>query len=464
MTRRAEPEWSRAAAPRRSRELALLGLASAVTTVALVLVRSAVEQPVGLGTLLAGAAHWGLFACAHLALRRWAPGADQVLLPCVAMLNGLGLVLIHRLDLATGSADVVKQLAWTVSGVGLFVTILAVVRDHRRLTRLLYVCGLAGFALLLLPGVLPSALSEANGAKRWIRLGGLGFQPGELGKPLFVVFVAGLLMAKRDLLMTMGRRVAGLPLPRARDLGPLLAVWAMAICVVAAEKDLGTALLLFTTVLVMIYVVTSRLSWLAIGFVLLAAGSVLAYHLFGHVRVRVASWLDPFADYTGGGYQLAQGLFGFGTGGMLGTGLGRGRPETVPFANSDFMTATIGEELGMTGLTAVLLVYLVLGLRGLRAGLKTRDGFGKLLASGLAFALVAQVFLVVAGVLKLLPLKGITLPFVAYGGSSLLGSYFQLALLTLVSQAAATPPPVEHPVSPPIADARTVMVGLDTSR
>ncbi len=454
---------------RRGVELALLAFAALLVTSALVLVEANQEQELSRDLLYYGAAYLGLFAVAHAAVRLFAPYADPLILPCVALLNGLGLVLIHRIDLAFASdalsigqqppaGDVPKQIAWTTVGLVLFVGLLAGVRDHRTLARYGYTCGLAGLVLLALPGLLPSSLSEVNGAKIWLLLGPISLQPGEFTKILLMIFFASLLVAKRDLFTTAGRNVLGLELPRARDLAPLLVAWGLSVGVLVLEKDLGTSLLFFGIVLVLVYVATERAAWLVIGLGLFVGACVLAYNLFGHVQVRVSSWLDPFADYDTSGYQIAQALFGLGTGGLFGTGLGAGRPDLVPLPSTDFIVAAIGEELGFVGLAAVLMTYLLLVVRGLRAALTVRDTFGKLLATGLAFAVGLQVFVVVGGVTRLIPLTGLTAPFLSYGGSSLLANYILVALLLRISDAARRPARASRRPQPPIAEANTAMV------
>ncbi len=416
----------------------------------------------------------GLYACgfgviyllAHLAVRRLAPYADPLMLPLVAFLNGLGLVLIHRLDLA--EADRARQLGrpdphgdahiqfiWMVLGMALFVVVLAVVRDHRTLQRYTYTAMGAGLVLLMIPAILPAAYSEVNGAKIWIRLAGFSFQPSELAKILLVVFFAGYFVAKRDVLSLASRRFLGLNLPRGRDLGPVLVAWLIMLAVLVFERDLGTSLLFFGIFTAMLYVATERMSWLVIGLTLFCVGSYTAYRLFGHVHERVDIWLHPWTDPHA--YQLVQGLFGLGTGGVLGTGLGLGRPDLVPFAKTDFITATLGEELGLAGLMAVLVIYGIVVQRGLRTAVLVRDAFGKLLVTGLAFSLALQVFVVVGGVTRLIPLTGMTLPFMSYGGSSLVANWVIIALMVRVSDAARRPvpqaairtPPPPPPPSPP---------------
>ncbi|MET9489158.1 FtsW/RodA/SpoVE family cell cycle protein [Nocardia sp. NPDC006630] len=454
---------------RRNVELLLLGLAAVVTTVSLVLVEASQEQEITWEIAKLGAAYLALFGVAHLAVRRYAPFADPLLLPIVALLNGLGLVLIHRLDLAEKqdaflasqpipSPDANQQVLWTGLGMVVFTGLLILLRDYRTLARYAYTLGLVGLAALALPAVLPDRFSQVNGAKIWIRLPGFSVQPGEFAKILLIIFFAGVLVAKRDLFTAAGRHVFRLELPRARDMGPILLVWIVCVGVLVVEKDLGTSLLIFCTVLCMLYIATERVGWVAVGTVLLAIGFVFAYNAFGHVRVRVETWLHPFADYNNTGYQISQSLFGLATGGLAGTGLGSGRPSQVPFAKTDFIISAIGEELGLIGLSAVLMLFCVFVIRGIRTALAVRDSFGKLLAAGLAFTIAIQVFVVVGGVTKLIPLTGLTTPFMSYGGSSLLANYALVALLIKVSDAARAPAPVRKKPQESITDAPTELL------
>ena len=410
-----------------------------------------------------------LFLAAHLVLRRFAPDADPLLLPCVTMINGLGLAIIHRLDLAAadratrnGSSAVAAaapaQLTWTAVGVVLFIVVLVVVRDHRILQRFTYTAMLAGLVLLLLP-LLPGVGTSINGARIWIRLAGFSFQPGELAKICLIVFFAGYLVVKRDVLALASRRVMGIDLPRARDLGPIIVAWAASLAVLVFERDLGTSLLFFGVFVALLYVATERLSWLLIGVGLFMSGSFLAWTMFAHVQKRVEIWIDPMAHINdvGGSYQLLQGLFGMGSGGILGKGLGQGRPDIVPFANTDFIVAAVGEELGLTGLMALLIVYAIVVQRGLRTAIAVRDAFGKLLAAGLAFSVALQVFVVVGGVTRLIPLTGLTMPFLSYGGSSLVSNWILIAVLLRISDAARRPAPTP---SASLQDARTQVVRL----
>jgi cell division protein FtsW (lipid II flippase) len=460
---------------RRGAELMLLAFAAVVTTAALVLVEAGQEQKLTWDLARYGLAYLALFAVAHLAVRRFAPFADPLLLPIVALLNGLGLVLIHRLDLAAiqtaefnskplPGADATQQVLWTGLGLVLFLLTLILLPDYRTLARYSYTLGLVGLVALAIPALLPGSLSETNGSKIWIRLPGFSIQPGEFSKILLIVFFASVLVAKRDLFTVAGKRLLGMEFPRARDLGPILLAWMVSIAVLIFEKDLGTSTLIFGTVLVMLYVATERVGWLVIGAALAVIGFLFAYQVFGHVKVRTDTWLDPFADPHNTGYQISQSLFGLATGGVAGTGLGNGRPSQVPFAKTDFIIATIGEELGLIGLSAVLVLYLVLVLRGMRTALAVRDSFGKLLAAGLSFTIALQLFVVAGGVTKMIPLTGLTTPWVSYGGSSLLANYLLLALLIKVSDAARSPAPVKKPAGPaPIAEAPTQMMrAVDT--
>jgi cell division protein FtsW (lipid II flippase) len=320
------------------------------------------------------------------------------------------------------------------------VAVLASVRDHRSLDRYRYTALAVGLGLLLLPAV-PGIGTEINGARIWVRVGSVQFQPAEVANLCLIVFFASYLVAKREVLSLATRRVAGLNLPRARDLGPVLLAWAGSLLVLVREKDLGSSLLFFGLFVAMLFVATERTSWLLIGLGLFTGGATVAYQAFAHVQDRVDAWLDPFADASNKGYQITQSLFGLATGGLSGTGLGRGQPDVVPEARTDFVFAAIGEELGLIGVAAVLVAFLLLVARGIRVALGVRDDFGKLLAGGLAFALGLQVFVVVGGVTRLIPLTGITLPFVSYGGSSLVANYALVALLLRISNSGRELPP-----------------------
>jgi cell division protein FtsW (lipid II flippase) len=450
----------------RTTELVLLAFSLAISMAAYAAVGLAHDGALPAGMLGYGSGLAVLFVGAHVVLRRFARDADPVLLPVVTTINGLGLTMIHRLDLGgsastggTGTAnDARTQLVWATLGVAVFVVVLVGVRDHRIFSRLAYTLALVGLILLAIPAVLPSSLSEVNGAKLWIRLAGFSIQPGEFAKICLIIFFASYLVDKRDVLALASRRVMGLELPRGRDLGPVLLAWVLSILIMVFESDLGSSLLIFGIFVVMLYVATERASWLVIGLGLFAAGAFLAYEVISHVRVRVDVWLDPFAYRNGSGYQNVQALFGLGTGGIFGTGLGAGRPDMVPIAKSDFISSAIGEELGLFGLVAVILLYLILVERGLRTSLIVRDAFGKLLAAGLAFAMAWQVFVILGGVTGLLPLTGLTTPFLAYGGSSLVANFGLIALLVRISDAARRPAAPAAPPPPKLVDAPTEVV------
>ena len=427
---------------RRGAELFLLVLALAVGLGAYVAVGLGVDGAVPTDVLAYGGWLAGLIVGAHVVVRVVAPYADPVLLPVVAALNGLGLAVIRRLDLARETTFAQQQLTWMTVGVVLFAVTLVVVRDHRLLSRFTYTAGLAAIVLLLMP-LLPGLGYEVNGARIWVRLGPFGLQPGEVAKVLLVIAFAGYLVQHRDALALAGRRVLFVDLPRGRDLGPILAMWLVSLGILVFQRDLGSSLLFFGLFLVMLYVATERPGWLVVGALLFFGGAALAYRLFGHVQNRVNIWLDPmpYFDQTPGSGQLVEGLFGMAWGGLIGRGLGEGSPQRIPFAESDFIVSALGEELGLTGVLAVLVLYGLIVERALRAAVISRDGFGKLIATGLAGVFALQVFVVVGGVTQLIPLTGLTTPFLSYGGSSLVANWVIVALLLRISDQARRPVP-----------------------
>jgi cell division protein FtsW (lipid II flippase) len=369
----------------------------------------------------------GYLGC-WLVIRRYARDADPVLLPTGGVLAGLGFAVIFRLDGGLAA----EQATWLVVALVAFAATLLLIRDDRQLDALTYTIGLAALILLILP-VVPGIGREINGARLWIRVGSLTFQPSELGKVLMVLFLASYLSAKRELL---SEGVGRFGLPRVKDLGPMLLAWGASLVVLFAEKDLGASLLYFGIFVVMLWLATGRLSYLAIGVLLFAAGAYAGYLVFGHVQLRVDYWLhaiDPGRPFEQGYGQLAQGWFGMASGGLVGTGLGQGSPWLIPYAETDFIFAAIGEELGLLGTAATLLLYVTLIGRGMRIAVERTDAFGKLLAGGLTTGLALQTFVIVGGVTRLIPLTGITLPFVSYGGSSLVSNFVILALLVRVS-------------------------------
>ena len=432
---------------RRGAELFLLVLALAVGIGAYAAVGVGVQGEVPPDILGYGGGLAALCVAAHVVVRLVAPYADPVLLPVVAALNGLGLAVIHRLDLAYEAQDrphafAQQQLTWMTLGVILFIATLLILRDHRLLTRFTYTSGLAAIVLLLLPMV-PGVGKTINGARIWIGVGPFSFQPGEVAKVLLVIAFAGYLVLHRDALALAGRRVVVIDLPRGRDLGPVLGMFAVSMVILVLQKDLGSSLLFFGLFLVMLYIATERPGWLVVGGVLFAAGAALAYQLLGHVQNRFNIWLDPMAYYdkTPGSGQIVESLFGMAWGGLIGRGFGEGSPQRVPYANSDFIIGAIGEELGLCGVMAVIVCYGLIVERALRVSLISRDGFGKLMAAGLAAVITLQVFVVIGGVTQLIPLTGLTTPFLSYGGSSLVANWVIIALLVRISDQARRPAP-----------------------
>ena len=417
--------------PRR-RERQLLTLAIVIVIGGFMLLGWSRDAQVPIGTLVYSGSLVALASLAHVAVRKLAPQADPLLLPAAFLLNGLGLILVRRIDFATDTDLAVTQTTWTVVGIGAFALTLLVVRRIRTLTRYHYTFGLITLGLLLLP-LVPGIGATINGARLWVRVAGFSIQPGEIAKITMVVFLAGYLERKRTLLSVATYRAGPLLLPEPRHLAPVLSAAGVALLIMVAQRDLGSSLLFLGVFVTVLYVATGRLAYPGIGGAAFAIGAFVAYHLFGHVRLRFSIWLDPWADVTGEGYQLAQALFALGTGGLTGTGLGLGRPNDIPFAATDAIFAILGEELGLLGATAVLLLFLLLVARGFKIALTARDEVGSLAVTGLTAILGFQVFIIVGGITRVVPFTGITLPFVSYGGSSLLSNYILLALLVRVS-------------------------------
>jgi cell division protein FtsW (lipid II flippase) len=437
---------------RRRTELLMLAFAVAVVLLAYANVGLGLNGKLPAGLVTYGLAYAVIVLAAHLAVRRLAPWADPLMLPLAALLNGLGLVMIYRLQQSgrggnpgnpvtlMTSSTTAYQVIWSAAGVAAFVAVLVVIREPRILQRYTYTLGAVGLVLLAIPAVIGTSI---NGAKVWVSIGGFSIQPGEFAKLALAVFFAGYLVAKRDVLALAGRRVLGIDLPRGRDLGPVLIAWAASLLILVFETDIGQSALFFGLFVAMIYIATQRTSWLLIGVGLFLFGSFVASKLFGHVGQRITDWLHPFAgtNATNSAYQLVQGLEGMGFGGILGTGLGHGQPYFVPLVQSDFIITGFGEELGLTGLMAMLIIFGLIVQRGLRAAVAVRDPFAKLLAGGLSFVLALQVFIIVGGVTRLIPLTGITTPFLSQGGSSLVASWALIALLMRVSDTARRPAP-----------------------
>ncbi|HVW31126.1 MAG TPA: FtsW/RodA/SpoVE family cell cycle protein [Acidimicrobiia bacterium] len=437
---KATPGAGPEAAARRSTELGLVTLAVILAAGGYVLTSLAkgAELPANLAPFAAAAA--GLALVCHLAVRRLAPRADGTLLGLAVMLNGIGFVVIARLD-----ADLARyQALWTAVAVAAFVATLAGVRRIRDLERYRYTFALIGIGSLLIPAV-PGIGQDINGARLWVHIGALNFQPGEAAKVTLVIFLAAYLVEKRELLSTPTWRVGPVMLPDPKHFAPLILAWGGSILVMVRETDLGSSLLFFAVFLAMLYMATARGSYLGVGAVLFAGGATVAYHAFGHVQERVTTWINPWPTADSHGFQLVQALFAFGSGGFAGTGLGLGSPGKIPNASTDFVFAAIGEELGLIGTTAVLLLYLLLIGVGFRIALRAEQPFLKLLAAGLTTIMGVQTFIILGGVTRLIPLTGITMPFVSYGGSSLLANFVILALLLRISDEVARRSEAESP-------------------
>ncbi|PZU44913.1 MAG: cell division protein FtsW [Microbacterium sp.] len=433
----------------RNRELGLLLFALLISGGAVALVQ--------LGT--AGAIDWTfLYYCGglsvvvmalHIVLRYRAPQADPFVVPIATVLSGLGLAMIYRIDIAKDASGwealSTRQLVWLGIAAAAAVAIVVLLRNYRVLLRYTYIFGFAGILLLLLPFV-PGLGTNAN-ADVWISIGGIfSFQPGELAKIALAIFFAGYLVRTREALSSVGTRFLGMTWPRPRELGPLLLIWAASLAIIVLQRDLGTGLLIFGMFIAMLYVATGKTSWVVIGVTLAVAGAVIASQVLTYVGWRFQNWLHAFdpevIDRTGGSYQLVSGIFGLAQGGLIGTGLGRGRPELTPLSQSDYIFPSLGEELGLVGVFAILCLYMVFASRGIRIGIAGQDDFGKLLATGLSFTIALQVFIMVGGVTRLIPLTGLTTPFLAAGGSSLVANWIIVALLLRISDAVRSRPRV----------------------
>ena len=430
---------------KRGVELGLLAFAVGIVMFAYASVGLAVDGTLPADLMALGVGMGVIALVFHVVIRIVASYADPVLLPIATLLNGLGLVMIHRIDLARhktiGEGAALRQLMWSAIAVGVAIALLFILRDHRRLRRYTYTFAAAGLLLLMMP-LLPFIGMNINGNRIWIHVGPMSFQPSEVAKILLTIFFAGYLVQTRDALSLVGKRVLGFPFPRARDLGPIMVAWLMSVAVLVFEKDLGTSLLFFGIFVAMLYVATERRSWIAIGLVLFFSGCYLAYLLFANFQNRVTLWLDPFTP--GLSDQVGRSLMGLAFGGITGTGLGRGYPTfNYSEANSDFIISSFGEEIGLAGLMAMLVLYLLIVERGLRISVACRDGFGKLLACGLAFSMCLQCFVVIGGISRVIPLTGLTTPFLAAGGSSLLANWAIIALLLRISDQARRPAALE---------------------
>jgi peptidoglycan glycosyltransferase len=420
-------------AVRRNTELGLLVLSSLFTVGAYVLASLPEDGkiPADIGPFLMIVL--GLQLVAHIAMRRLAPRADGMLLPLASLLAGLGYVFIVRLDEARedprGLAGL--QSLWLFVGVAAFVGTLVVVRDVRMLERMRYTAGFVGLALLLLP-LVPGVGRVINGSRIWVSIGPVNFQPGEFAKIALAIFFAGYLVEKSDLLR-ISKEIGPIPVPDPKHLGPVLLAWGASLIVMVAERDLGSSLLFFTLFLVIIWVATQRVSYLVVGLLLFTGGALFAHAQFTHVQERVDIWLNPWPVANDEGYQIVQSAFSMADGGITGAGLGLGVPTKIPEVETDFIFAAIVEELGLLGATAILISFLLIIGAGLRIALRTTNGFEGLLAVGLTTLIGMQAFIIMGGILRLMPLTGVTLPFVSYGGSSLIANFVLIALLLRIS-------------------------------
>lgn len=383
----------------------------------------------------------------HVVLYIRARYADPFILPIVVTLNGIGLAMIYRIDLTTSANAGVDQILWT--GVAMVAAALTLffLKDHRVLRRITYTSLAISLVLLVLP-LIPFLGVEILGARIWISVAGRTFQPGEIAKIALAIFFAGYLSTHRDLILLAGKKIGPVRLPRFRDLAPMFIAWLISICVLVLQKDLGSAILFFGLFLAMLYLATGRTTWVILGLLFVAVGGVLAYFFISHVHYRIYAWVHAFDPEVynlpqGGSGQVIQGLFGLASGGLFGRGWGNGRPDLVAFSNSDMIITALGEELGLLGLGAILMLFLILVTRGMRAALGTPDAFGKLLAAGLSLLIVIQMLVVVGGVTRLIPLTGLTTPFMSAGGSSLLSNWVIIALLLSISHSARAPHIIE---------------------
>ncbi len=375
----------------------------------------------------------GIFIVLHLVMRFLLPMADGLILPLAAGLTFLGMVMIERLDPKLA----LEQLLWIAVAAAAFVLVVLFLRNYEILAQYKYTLGIAALVLLALPMVFGT---EVNGAKLWLKVGPMSFQPAELAKVLLVIFLAAFFAEKHELLSISTHRVLGIPVPEIKYFVPLLVMWGVSVLMMIFQKDLGSSLLFFGIFICMVYAATARKTYVLVGAALFLLGAFLCYLAFSHVQVRVQTWLNPFnpATIQRQSYQISQSLFALSSGGVSGSGLGLGYPKLIPSVSTDFIFSAVGEELGMIGAVAVVLMYILLVARGIKVALLHRDDFGKLLAVGLTSVIALQAFIIMGGVTRLIPLTGITLPFVSYGGSSLLANFILLALLLILSHRGAT--------------------------
>lgn len=419
---------------RRRTELGLIVVAVLITAGAYALagLGQQAEIPANIGPFLGVVL--ALLVTAHIAVRRLAPNADGILLPLAALLNGIGYVFIVRLDEAQedGGRLAGLQSLWTAVAIGAFILTLAFVRRARDLERYRYTFAALGLFLLILP-LFPVIGREINGSRIWVALGPVNFQPGEVAKIVLAIFFAGYLVERRELLALSTFRIGPLHLPDPKHLGPVALAWGVSLLIMTAQRDLGSSLLFFFLFVVMLWVATGRTTYLTVGTSLFAMGSFVAFSMFSHVQQRVDVWLDPWPLANDEGFQVVEAAFALADGGIAGTGIGLGSPTRIPEVETDFIFAAIGEELGLLGGTAVLCAYILMVGAGLRIALRASSAFDTLLATGLTSLLGIQAFIIIGGITRVLPLTGVTLPFVSYGGSSLVLNYVLLALLLRIS-------------------------------
>ena len=434
----------------RNREFWLLLFAIAISGASLTLVQLGALGAIDPMILVIGGALAVLVFAVHVVLRVVASDADPFVLPIATTLTGLGIAMIYRIDIAKQlsgwPAFSNKQLAWTAISLAGVIALVIALRNYRVLYRYTYIFGLAGIVLLILPFI-PGLKARGATADVWVSLGGIfSFQPGELAKICLAIFFAGYLVRTRESLSSVGNRFLGMTWPRMRELGPVLVVWIISLLIIVSQRDLGTGVLIFGMFIAMLYVATGKTSWVLIGLAGVGIGAFLATRVLAYVQRRFTNWLDAFnpdiIQARGGSYQLVEGIFGLAHGGLIGTGWGQGRPQITPLANSDYIIPSRGEELGIVGLFAILCLYMVFVSRGLRIGLAGQDDFGKLLSTGLSFTIALQVFIMVGGVTRVIPLTGLTTPFLAAGGSSLVANWLIVALLLRISDGVRRPPRV----------------------
>ncbi|MDR3116668.1 MAG: FtsW/RodA/SpoVE family cell cycle protein [Bifidobacteriaceae bacterium] len=435
---------------RRFLEIILLALVDIIFAISLCLVDYKITGQIGKKILVFIVIFTltGLFY--HIILQKFLKFADQIILPVVMLLASIGVTIIYRIELPRTRAGFIgygniatMQFAWIILSLVLSAGMIFFIKDYIKLRRYIYTSMAIGLVLLISP-ILPIIGTSVNGAQLWINLAGITIQPAEFAKIFLSIFFAGYLVEKRDVLALAGPKILGIRFPRLQDFGPILFVWAGSLGILVLQHDLGTSLLFFGMFLCMLYVATDRPSWLVIGGVLFLAAVSVILTIFPYVAARFDIWLNPFAQTVyerspGGSGQIVQGLFGLAAGGLFGTGWGSGHPGITPFADSDFVFTSIGEQIGLTGIIVILLCYLILSARGIIIAKRELLGFGKLLSSGIAFSIILQVFVVVGGITLIIPLTGLTLPLLSRGGSSLMANFIFITILLVVSNSANTP-------------------------